>query len=136
MSHQFYETDPSRGFLRGYSFELMRGVGPVTTALLGGQGGWLPWGAAHHAAFGAVFDHTAGLLAICEDLPELHNRVTLDPELVDGHGIPAPQDRVPPRREQQPDARARRGAREAGAGGRRREAGDLGGAACAWRAGT
>ena len=31
------------------------------------------------------------MVAICEDLPELHNRVTLDPELTDAHGIPAPR---------------------------------------------
>jgi choline dehydrogenase-like flavoprotein len=91
MSHEFYETDRARGFLRGYSFELMRGVGPVTLALLGALSGWLPWGDRHHATFGALFDRTAGLLAICEDLPEPHNRVTLDPERVDGHGIPAPK---------------------------------------------
>ena len=30
-------------------------------------------------------------MAICEDLPEEHNRVTLDPELKDSHGIPAPK---------------------------------------------
>ena len=29
--------------------------------------------------------------AICEDLPEAHNRVTLDPVLKDGNGIPAPR---------------------------------------------
>ncbi len=29
--------------------------------------------------------------AICEDLPEEHNRVTLDPVLKDSHGIPAPR---------------------------------------------
>jgi choline dehydrogenase-like flavoprotein len=91
MSHQFYETDAARGFARGYSFELMRGVGPVTMAMLGATAGWLPWGAGHHATFGALFDHTAGLLAICEDLAEPHNRVTLDPELRDAHGIPAPK---------------------------------------------
>jgi choline dehydrogenase-like flavoprotein len=33
----------------------------------------------------------AGLLAICEDLPDPDNRVTLDPELRDAHGIPAPR---------------------------------------------
>jgi choline dehydrogenase-like flavoprotein len=31
------------------------------------------------------------MVAICEDLPEEHNRVTLDPDLVDGNGIPAPK---------------------------------------------
>ena len=29
--------------------------------------------------------------AICEDLPEEHNQVTLDPVLKDSHGIPAPK---------------------------------------------
>jgi choline dehydrogenase-like flavoprotein len=91
MSQQFYETDPSRGFARGYSFELMRGFGPVSIALWGASQGRLPWGAGHHEAFEAIFDRTAGLLAICEDLPEPHNCVTLDPELRDGHGIPAPR---------------------------------------------
>ena len=31
------------------------------------------------------------MVAICEDLPEEHNTVTLDPELKDSHGIPAPK---------------------------------------------
>jgi hypothetical protein len=35
--------------------------------------------------------HRVGLSAICEDLPEDHNRVTLDPVLKDGNGIPAPR---------------------------------------------
>src|SRR5690606_39742934 len=53
--------------------------------------GQLPWGEGHHEAHAALLDRTAGLLAICEDLPEPHNRVTLDPELKDAHGIPAPR---------------------------------------------
>ena len=91
MSQHFYETDPSRDFVRGYSFELVRGMGPMSTALWAMGTGRLPWGEAHHEAFAATFGRTAGLLAICEDLPEAHNRVTLSPELVDGHGIPAPR---------------------------------------------
>jgi choline dehydrogenase-like flavoprotein len=31
------------------------------------------------------------MVAICEDLPEQHNAVTLDPDLVDSDGIPAPK---------------------------------------------
>jgi choline dehydrogenase-like flavoprotein len=91
MSHEFYETDRSRGFVRGYSFEALRGFGPVSTALSGMVSGRLPWGEDHHRAYAEVYDRTAGLLAICEDLPESHNRVTLDPDLVDGNGIPAPK---------------------------------------------
>jgi choline dehydrogenase-like flavoprotein len=53
--------------------------------------GKIPWGDGHHAAFRRIFDRSAGMLAICEDLPELHNRVELDPVLKDAHGIPAPR---------------------------------------------
>ena len=90
-SHEFYDSDPSRGFSRGYSFEAARGFGPTTTALYAAIRGKLPWGADHHAAYQELFDRTAGLMAICEDLPEEHNRVTLDPELKDSNGIPAPK---------------------------------------------
>ena len=31
------------------------------------------------------------MAVICEDLPELENRVELDPDLVDSSGIPAPK---------------------------------------------
>jgi choline dehydrogenase-like flavoprotein len=91
MSQEFYETDRSRGFVRGYSFEMLRGQGPVSTALWGMSTGRLPWGAEHHARYESMFDRTAGMVIICEDLPEPHNRVTLDPELVDSDGIPAPK---------------------------------------------
>jgi choline dehydrogenase-like flavoprotein len=33
----------------------------------------------------------ASIGILCEDLPEEHNRVTLDPELTDSDGIPAPK---------------------------------------------
>lgn len=89
MSHEFYETDRRRNFVRGYSFELLRGFGPVTTAFSGISAGLVPWGQGHHDAYGALFDRSAGLLAICEDLPDPNNRVTLDDEQTDSNGIPA-----------------------------------------------
>ncbi|MFP8873630.1 MAG: GMC family oxidoreductase [Myxococcota bacterium] len=91
MSHEFYETDPARDFVRGYSFEITRGAGPVGTALSGMSSGRVPWGAEHHRAYGEVFNRTTGMVAICEDLPERHNRVTLDSDLKDSNGIPAPK---------------------------------------------
>jgi choline dehydrogenase-like flavoprotein len=91
MSQEFYETDRGRGFVRGYSFEIIRGFGPVSTALRGLSMGRLPWGAEHHGAFAGLFDRTAGMVAICEDLPESGNRVTLDPDITDADGIPAPK---------------------------------------------
>lgn len=91
MSHEFNHTDPSRGFVRGYSIETLRGMGPVSTALWGMSSGQMPWGDGHHEQYADLWDRTAGMVVICEDLPEEHNRVTLDPELVDGNGIPAPK---------------------------------------------
>jgi len=91
MSQEFYETDRSRGFVRGYSMETIRGMGPMATALQGMSSGTVSWGADHHSSYGELFDRTAGMVQICEDLPEEHNRVTLDPDLVDSDGIPAPK---------------------------------------------
>ena len=91
LSKQFYETDPSRGFVRGYNMQISRGSGPLTTAMAGLASGAIPWGEGHHEAFAAHFDHVAAIGIVGEDLPEEHNTVTLDPELVDSDGIPAPK---------------------------------------------
>jgi choline dehydrogenase-like flavoprotein len=90
-SKQFYETDLSRGFVRGYAFQFGRGVGPVVEAVMSEAKGILPWGAEHHRVFRRLNGHRLSLAAICEDLPEERNRVTLDPVLKDSHGIPAPR---------------------------------------------
>jgi choline dehydrogenase-like flavoprotein len=90
-SHEFYETDPSRGFLRGYSWQFGRGVGAILEAQQSMGNGRLPWGAEHHRDYRKLFNHRMTIAAICEDLPEPHNRVTLDPVLKDAHGIPAPK---------------------------------------------
>lgn len=90
-SHEFYETDTARGFVRGYCYQFSRGIGPVRTAMNGMADGLLPWGEGHHAAFRRLFGHSAGMVSVCEDLPEETNRVTLDPNIKDADGIPAPK---------------------------------------------
>lgn len=90
-SHQFYHTDRSRDFVRGYSLEAMRGVGPAQTALWGMARGMVSWGEQHHDSYARLASRTAGLLVLGEDLPEETNTVTLDPVLTDSHGIPAPR---------------------------------------------
>ena len=109
-SQEFYETDRSRGFVRGYTFEFSRGQGPVMAAVHGMQIGRLPWGADHHRAYRSLFCHRTGMVAICEDLPEEHNTVTLDPVLKDSNGIPGAEDRLHAEREQPPHAGSRGGA--------------------------
>ena len=91
MSQEFYETDRTRGFMRGYSFEILRGFGPVSTALWGMSTGRVPSGLDHHRAYADLFDRTAGMVVICEDLPDPGNSVSLDPDLTDSDGIPAPR---------------------------------------------
>jgi len=90
-SQEFYETDPARDFVRGYNLQVTRGPGPVTTAWQGFDRGTIPWGKGHHEAFAAHFGHMVNIGVCCEDLPEEHNRVTLDPELTDSNGVPAPK---------------------------------------------
>src|SRR5512140_120684 len=91
LSQQFYETDRSRGFVRGYNLQVTRGFGPVTTARMGLMRGDIPWGEGHHEAFARHFGRTIGVGVCCEDLPEECNTVTLDPALTDPDGIPAPR---------------------------------------------
>jgi choline dehydrogenase-like flavoprotein len=53
--------------------------------------GRLPWGKDHHRIFRSLHYHRLLIGVACEDLPEEHNCVTLDPALTDSHGIPAPK---------------------------------------------
>ena len=50
----------------------------------------VPWGDKHHAVFAERYGRMINIGVMGEDLPETVNEVVLDPELTDGHGIPAP----------------------------------------------
>ena len=91
LSQQFYETDRSRGFVRGYNMQVTRGLGPVATARIGVARGDIPWGVGHHEAFARRYGRQIGVGICCEDLPEECNTVTLDATLKDSNGIPAPK---------------------------------------------
>ncbi len=92
LSQEFYETDPNRDFVRGYGLHAGRSHPPATYALGGyGVDDPIPWGAEHRKRMDDVFPYIAGLTIVTEDLPEEHNCVTLDPDLTDSDGIPAPK---------------------------------------------
>ncbi len=91
ISQEHYETDLSRGFSRGYAFQVVRSPGPVSVARGGIGGRRLDWGESHHAALAERLGRTMTIAVIGEDLPELHNQVALDDELTDSSGIPAPK---------------------------------------------
>ena len=86
---EFYETDPKRDFLRGYSFQMNRSTSPAMTALGAGSPTIVPWGDSHHNEFKKRFRRFSTMAVISEDLPELHNRV----EIVSGNSnaLPIPK---------------------------------------------
>ena len=91
-SQEFYETDRSRGFVRGFNFQFIphhrhrhRG-GAMRTPMV-----CCPGARATTMSSAAMVGHRMHVGICTEDLPEEHNRVTLDPVLKDGHGIPAPK---------------------------------------------
>jgi hypothetical protein len=63
-SKEFYETDPPRDFVRGYAFQVGRGIGPVTEAIISDADERLPWGTNHHRAFRRLVGRRIGLSAI------------------------------------------------------------------------
>ena len=92
LSQEFYETDPERNFVRGYGLHSGRSTTPMTFALGGyGVDDPIPWGDKHREIMDEIYPYLAGLTVVTEDLPEVHNCVTLDPVLTDSDGIPAPK---------------------------------------------
>jgi choline dehydrogenase-like flavoprotein len=87
VSYEFYETDPARGFVRGAKWSLGGIAGPVGIALEG----WAGWGDGHAARMGEHLGRTMSWGIFTEDLPEDANRVTLDADLTDSDGLPAPR---------------------------------------------
>jgi choline dehydrogenase-like flavoprotein len=82
-SQEFYETDPRRGFARGYTLVGERTFGPLSHALD------IPWGRDHHRLMRARFPHVVGVTVVGDDLPEPGNRIDLDPSKTDSNGIAA-----------------------------------------------
>ena len=91
-SMEFYETDKSRGFVRGAKWNLMPSGGPL--GMRSGYGGRPvdeSFGVNFHKNLKKVFGRSFEWGIIAEDLPDESNRVVLDPQLTDSDGIPAPK---------------------------------------------
>ncbi|HZU61620.1 MAG TPA: GMC family oxidoreductase [Solirubrobacteraceae bacterium] len=83
-SEQFYETDPARGFARGFSIQT---VGPLPIEWAQHVMADGHWGRALREYMRDYnYWYTLGILS--ELLPRPENRVTLDPEVRDRHGLP------------------------------------------------
>jgi len=92
QSMQWYETDASRGFVRGAKWNVMPGGGPLgMRAAYGGKPLEEAWGVNLHRNTRKVFGRTFEWGIIAEDLPEETNQVLLDDNLTDSDGIAAPR---------------------------------------------
>jgi len=91
-SMQFYESDPSRGFVRGAKWQLFPGSSPLAShAGLAGAPFDYGWGAQMHRNTRQWFGRSMGWAIIYEDLPDPENRVTLSADMTDSDDIPAPK---------------------------------------------
>ncbi|MGF7201538.1 GMC family oxidoreductase [Sphingobium olei] len=90
-SLEFSETRPDVGFLRGAKWQLMGTGGPLNTTGSFPWGGAGNWGKDFHKEVRRRFGHSAYWAIIAEDLPDEANMVTLDPDLKDSDGMPAPK---------------------------------------------
>lgn len=92
QSMQFYETDESRGFVRGAKWNVMPTGGPLgMRAGYGGRPVKESWGENFHRNVKANMGRSFEWGIIAEDLPDETNQVVLDPSLTDSDGIAAPK---------------------------------------------
>jgi choline dehydrogenase-like flavoprotein len=77
--------DPSRGFVGGYEMETLSLGLPFMAAFLDPGA----WGREFTSALDG-YDRMAGLWIVGEDMPQETNGVTLNPDVTDGFGLPAP----------------------------------------------
>ena len=89
-SFEFYETDETRGFVRGAKWGLAPTFGPINAALPS-RAGTQVWGPDHHLHVNAHLGRGANWGLFGEDLPDESNQVLLSPTLTDTDGIPAPE---------------------------------------------
>ena len=94
VSSEFGQSEPDRGFLRGAHWELVPG-GPPRFSMVQAGHEHLPlrdgWGENFHRIAREVVGRTSTWSVAAEDLPDEANDVTLDPQLTDSSGIPAPR---------------------------------------------
>jgi len=83
-SHEFYETDPTRGFKRGVHIQVTRENSLLSMATRLGPPAW---GEEAQQFLRKEFRHSMAVLVLAEDLPEAHNRVSLT-DKTEADGLP------------------------------------------------
>lgn len=77
--------DPSRGFVGGYELETLALGLPFMAAFLDPGG----WGREFTTALDS-YENMAGMWIVGEDMPQETNRITLNSDVLDQYGLPAP----------------------------------------------
>ncbi len=96
-SYQFYETDKSRGFVRGAKWGILPNGGPLGVSSIAGTKVFeeddlqSSWGVNLHKNVTNRLGKCIVVSITGEDLPYESNRVELDDVLTDSDGIPAPR---------------------------------------------
>ncbi len=89
--HDFYETDPKRGFYGGGGIDArpFLSATPIMHAMLSVPPGAPQWGARYKESMAWRYAHQMAILGSTTSLPQDGNNITLDPTHTDPHGRPS-----------------------------------------------
>jgi choline dehydrogenase-like flavoprotein len=87
--HDFYDSDPARGFYGGGGIDARMGLGPIQFGLWGLPPDAPTWGAEYKRMLHDFYTHTVEVNGHTTSLPVATNSVSLDPEVRDKWGEPA-----------------------------------------------
>jgi choline dehydrogenase-like flavoprotein len=87
--HDFYDTDPKRGFYGGGGLDARMFFGPLLFAFNGGSPGGQNWGAEFKRKMHYEFTRTMMINGHTTSLALERNNITLDPKAKDKFGLPA-----------------------------------------------
>ncbi len=87
--HDFYSSDPKRGFYGGGGLDSRMDLTPAMFALDGMPKDGPQWGAEWKRGVGEYFTRTSGVLSHSSCLAMEENSISLDPDVKDAWGLPA-----------------------------------------------
>ncbi|HVN05063.1 MAG TPA: GMC family oxidoreductase [Bryobacteraceae bacterium] len=91
LIHDYYRSDQRRGFYGGGGIDARFDYYPISFALHGLPPDTPRWGSEFKRTFATYFTHSMSLLSHTSSLAVMSNTVTLDPEVKDAWGLPAPR---------------------------------------------
>jgi choline dehydrogenase-like flavoprotein len=87
--HDFYESDPKRGFYGGGGLDARFDYYPISFALFGMPGDLPRWGPEYKKTLSEYFTRTMSIEAHASCVPVESNSISLDPDVKDAWGLPA-----------------------------------------------